>query len=86
MIEDSTLTDDEGRAMLEEIHDIAPDASLAFATGEFTQLHMARNVVALADAGAQVIVDDLGNLQEPVFQPGVVSQLTEMLGGMQSML
>ncbi len=65
---------DEGRAMLEGIHDIAPGASLAFASGGNGEVSMGQNIEALASAGASVIVDDLGYPDEPFFQDGVIQQ------------
>ncbi|SIO62070.1 Subtilase family protein [Singulisphaera sp. GP187] len=66
---------DEGRAMLENIYDIAPGASLAFATADNGQLGFAGNIRKLANqANAKVIVDDVGYLNEPMFQDGVISQ------------
>jgi hypothetical protein len=65
---------DEGRAMLEQIYDLAPGAQLFFATGTASGVvGFANNIRALANAGASVIVDDLGFLGEPVFQDGVVA-------------
>lgn len=63
---------DEGRAMLEQIYDIAPGASLAFSTGEGGQQAMANSIKSLGTAGAGVIVDDLGYPDEPFFQEGVI--------------
>jgi len=65
--------EDEGRAMLELIHDIAPGAQLAFATAGVSVSQMARNIIALADAGCKVIVDDIGFVTESLFQNSVVS-------------
>jgi hypothetical protein len=65
---------DEGRAMLEEIHDLAPSSPLAFATGDDDVVNMASNIRRLLDAGCKVIVDDLGYEYEPMFQDGVISQ------------
>ncbi len=65
---------DEGRAMLENIHDIAPGANLQFATGITGELAFASNVQALAAAGSQIIVDDIGYANEPFFQNGFISQ------------
>ena len=66
---------DEGRAMLENIHDIAPGASLAFATVGDNKLSMAQNIRALASAsGAKVLVDDVVFRDEPFFQDGIVAQ------------
>lgn len=65
---------DEGRAMLELIHDIAPKSPLFFATGFGGMLAFADNIRALRNAGAKVIVDDLGFRDEPFFQPSVIDQ------------
>jgi hypothetical protein len=65
---------DEGRAMLELIHDIAPGASLAFATANGGQQAFADNIIALQEAGCNVIVDDVGYPNEPFFQDGIVAQ------------
>lgn len=65
---------DEGRAMLEEIHDIAPGASLAFATADPTPSIFAHNIIELVRAGCNVIVDDVHYFDEPFFQEGVISQ------------
>lgn len=72
---------DEGRAMAQIVHDLAPGASLSFATA-FTGLSaFADNVEALAATGADVIVDDVSYFEEPFFQEGpvgvAVSEVTE---------
>ncbi len=70
---------DEGRAMLQIVHDIAPHAKLAFATGFGGELAMAQNIERLAapvsagGAGADVIVDDLTYFEEPMFQDGPIA-------------
>ena len=68
---------DEGRAMLQIVHDVAPGASLAFATAETGQAGYANNIRALRNAGATVIVDDVLYLAEPMFQDGVVAQAVD---------
>jgi hypothetical protein len=72
---------DEGRAVLQLVHDVAPGASLAFATGSGGDAGFADNIRRLADpsdpsgfGGATVIVDDLAYLDEPMFQDGVIAQ------------
>lgn len=65
---------DEGRAMLQIIHDIAPGAELAFRTGYLGEQDMARGIRELANAGTHVIVDDLSYITEPFFRDGVISQ------------
>lgn len=64
----------EGTAMLEIVHDMAPGASLYFATAYDTMAEMAENILALADAGCKVIVDDVVYFAEPAFQDGVIAQ------------
>ena len=65
---------DEGTAMLEIVHDLAPGADLYFATASGGQARFAENVEALCEAGADVIVDDVGYLNEPHLQDGVMVQ------------
>ena len=63
---------DEGRAMAQIVHDLAPGARIAFATAFNSLTNFANNVRALRDAGARVIVDDVIWLNEPFFQEGPV--------------
>lgn len=65
---------DEGAAMLEVIHDVAPGAKLAFASGIADQLTMAENIRKLRVAGCKVIVDDVSFADEPFFQDGPIAQ------------
>jgi hypothetical protein len=65
---------DEGRAMMQIIHDIAPGASLAFYTAFNSEQDFANGILALAAAGCKVIVDDVGYSDEPFFQNGVIAQ------------
>jgi hypothetical protein len=65
---------DEGRAMMQIIHEIAPGASLAFYTAFDSEQDFANGILALAAAGCKVIVDDVSYFDEPFFQNGVVAQ------------
>jgi hypothetical protein len=58
----------EGAAMLEIVHDLAPGAQLLFATAFNSQASFAANIQALRAAGADVIVDDVAYFAEAVFQ------------------
>lgn len=71
VLEDSTVGKDEGRAMAQLIHDLAPAAAIRFATAQGGEAHFANNILALANAGSKVIVDDVGYPTEPFFQDGL---------------
>lgn len=72
---------DEGRAMLQIVHDVAPGASLAFYTAENGQADFANGIQKLATSGAKVIVDDVGYFEEPFFQDGVIAQAIDTVVG-----
>jgi hypothetical protein len=65
---------DEGRAMMQIVHDIAPGANLAFYTAFDSEQDFANGILALAAAGCKVIADDVSYFDEPFFQNGVVAQ------------
>jgi hypothetical protein len=65
---------DEGRAMLQIVHDLAPGADLMYATGFRSELDMADQIRQLGMAGADIITDDIGYLTEPMFQDGPIAQ------------
>ena len=65
--------EDEGRAMAQIVHDLAPNATLSFATAEGGQTTFADHIRALKTAGANVIVDDIIYFDEPYFQDGIVT-------------
>ncbi len=66
---------DEGRAMAEIVHDVAPGAAIAFATAYIGgEPGFAQGIRDLATAGCKVITDDVGYFAEPFFQDGLVAQ------------
>jgi hypothetical protein len=65
---------DEGRAMLQIVHKVAPGAAEDFATADISEGQFATNIQNLANAGAKVINDDVTYFDEPFFQPGIVAQ------------
>jgi hypothetical protein len=77
--EPDEIPGDEGRAMAQIVHDLAPASPLAFASAFNGELDFAANVERLArslatgGAGAKVIVDDVGYFEEPFFQDGPVA-------------
>ena len=60
--------------MLQIVHDIAPGASLAFATAFGGRPCFADNIRALANAGAKVIADDIIYFSEPMYQDGIIAK------------
>jgi hypothetical protein len=65
---------DEGRALLEIVHDVAPGSALAFHTAFLGEADFAQGIQDLADRGCQVIADDISYLDEPFFQDGIIAQ------------
>ena len=66
--------EDEGTAMMEIVHDMAPGANILFATAFTSEESFADNIIALAANGCKVIVDDVSYFDEPAFQDGIVAQ------------
>jgi hypothetical protein len=86
----SHVGDDEGRAMMQIVHDIAPGASLEFCTSFGTQQDFSNGIagsdtafadaiLALAANGCKVICDDVDvtALGAPWFQSGVITNAIE---------
>ncbi len=81
VLEDSGVGEatDEGRAMAQIVHDLAPGAELSFATAFGGETSFASNIESLAapaasgGGGAGVIVDDVRYPGEPFFQDGPVA-------------
>ncbi len=75
---------DEGRAMLQIVHDIAPKAKLAFRTGYLSAGDFATGILELADPNLEggrcdIIVDDLSYITEPFFKDGVVAKAVDQV-------
>lgn len=68
---------DEGRAMMQIVHDLAPGANLMFGTASDGPTAFANKIRQLRTAGAQVIVDDIGYLSEPDYQGGPITTAIE---------
>ena len=64
----------EGSAMLEIIHDVAPGADLAFHSAFPTGMTFINAIDYFISIGADIIVDDVGFLSEPYFQDGSLAQ------------
>jgi Subtilase family len=72
---------DEGRAMMQVVHAVAPGASLMFFTGDDSEAAFANGILTLAGNGATVITDDLGYFDEPFYQDGMIAQAIDAVAG-----
>jgi subtilisin family serine protease len=68
---------DEGRAMMQLIHDVAPGSPQAFYTAFVSEEDFADGIRALAKAGSKVIVDDIIYFAEPMFEDGIIAQAVD---------
>ena len=75
----SAISCNEGTAMAEIIHDLAPDAQLAVAAVS-TSLEFIQQINQLANTfKADIIVDDLGFFSEPYFEDGDLADAVKAL-------
>jgi hypothetical protein len=72
---------DEGTAILEIIHDMAPGASLYFATADNSITSFAQNIRDLRTAGCNIIVDDVFYYVETPFQDGQTAGVVSTSNG-----
>ncbi len=77
VLSDVAAGTDEGRAMAEIVHDVAPGANIAFHTANGGQVNFALGILRLAQAGCNVIVDDVFYYAEPFFQDGIIAQIVD---------
>ena len=77
VVKDYTGGEDEGRAMLQIIHDVAPAAALYFRTADTSEADFATGITTLQADGCNVICDDVGYYDEPMFSDGVVAQAVD---------
>ena len=69
----NTQGGDEGTAMLEIIHDLAPGAELYFHDYGDNVIAFNNAIDELVSAGCKIICDDVGWLTEPFFEDGVIA-------------
>lgn len=70
---------DEGRAILQILSDVAPNAKLAFSTGFLTAGHFANAISTLASPDlpggrCDILVDDITYITEPFLRDGIVAR------------
>lgn len=70
---------DEGRAMLQIVHDLAPKAELAFRTGFISPGDFAVGIKQMQELGCQVMVDDITYINEPFLRDGAVAKMVDQV-------
>ncbi|MEZ5593307.1 MAG: S8 family serine peptidase, partial [Gammaproteobacteria bacterium] len=65
---------DEGTAMLEIVHDLAPGAQLLFSDAGASPEAFAQRILGLRNAGSSIIVDDIGWFGSPYYEDGIIAQ------------
>jgi hypothetical protein len=79
VLRQAAYDDDEGTAMLEIIHDIAPQAKLAYASTRDTTAEYVEAFHELANAGVTMIAEDIALDDDPAFQQGIGAATAEGL-------
>ncbi|MEP7143520.1 MAG: MBG domain-containing protein [Ferruginibacter sp.] len=77
VLQDYPGSSDEGRAMLQIVHDVAPKAELYFRTGFLSPGDFALGIQELNQAGCNIIVDDVTYITEPFLKDGVVANAVD---------
>lgn len=75
--EGRAIDSDEGRAMAQLVHGIAPGAKLLFSAPGASEPEMAYQILELAQAGADIIVDDLSFPTEAYHQTSFIGAAIE---------
>lgn len=70
---------DEGRAMAQIVHDVAPGATISFHTAFNGEFDFAEGIIRLQEAGSDVIVDDVIYFAEPMYSDGPVAQAVDIV-------
>lgn len=68
---------DEGRAIVQLVHDVAPGATQKFHTAFNGVVDFANGILRLRNAGANVIVDDVIYYAENMFSDGIIAQAAD---------
>ena len=70
---------DEGTALMEIVHDMAPGAKLLFYPSNTSVTRYVTALRSLAAAGAKVIAEDIAIDREPVFQQGLAAHAAQVI-------
>jgi hypothetical protein len=69
---------DEGRGMVQLVHDVAPGAAQKFHTAFNSLVDFADGILELQEAGSDVIVDDVIYFAENMFSDGIIAQAADL--------